>query len=149
MKNHGIWKYPVSGQTHMERDIYIIYIFMYGFIAFMPIFKGGLCILFRFFWIRLRILFGFLLFCCPCCSPSLLFYFFAFLFFGCFALLLCFSASLRFFFFSYFSVFSCFSAVLASLFSACLLCLLFAFPASVPFYVYLFFSFPYSLLFVS
>ena len=106
-----------------------IYIYMVS-LHLCLFFKGGLCILFRFFWIRLRILFGFLLFCCPCCSPSLLFYFFAFLFFGFFALLLCFSAS-PVFFFSYFSVFSCFSAVLASLFSACLLCPLFAFPASV------------------
>ena len=28
MRNHGVWKYPVSGQTHMDIYIYI-YIYIY------------------------------------------------------------------------------------------------------------------------
>ena len=124
----------------LDKPIWI-YIYMVS-LHLCLFFKGGLCILFRFFWIRLRILFGFLLFCCPCCSPSLLFYFFAFLFFGFFALLLCFSASPVFSFptFLFFLLFccSCFSLFCFSALSAfCFSC----FCASVPFYVYLFFLF--------
>ena len=116
MRNHGIWNLEVSCfWTNPYGYIYICMVSLHLCLFF----KGGLCMLFRFFWIRLRILFGFLLFCCPCCSPSLLFYFSAFLFFGFFALLLCFSAS-PFFFLFLLSVFSCFSAVLA--FSFLLLC---------------------------
>ena len=126
MRNHGIWNLEVSCfWTNPYGYIYICMVSLHLCLFF----KGGLCMLFRFFWIRLRILFGFLLFCCPCCSPSLLFYFSAFLFFGFFALLLCFSASPFFSFptFCFFLLFCC----SCFLFSASLLCPLFAFPASV------------------
>ena len=117
MRNHGIWNLEVS--CFWTNPYGYIYIYMYGFITFMPIFQRRPMYVIQVFldqvensiWIPaflLSLLFSFFAFLLLCFSVFRLF---------CFAsLLFCFS----FFFLFLLSVFSCFSAVLA--FSFLLLC---------------------------
>ena len=135
----------------LDKPIWIYILYIYGFITFMPIFQRRPMYFIQVFldqvensiWIPaflLSLLFSFFAFLLLCFSVFRLF---------CFAsLLFCFSGFFLFLLFCFFLLFccSCFSLFCFSALSAfCFSC----FCASVPFYVCLFFSFPYSLLFVS
>ena len=128
MRNHGIWNLEVS--CFWTNPYGYIYIYMYGFITFMPIFQRRPMYVIQDFldqvensnWIPaflLSLLFSFFAFLLLCFSVFRLF---------CFAsLLFCFSVFFSFPTFCFFLLFCC----SCFLFSASLLCPLFAFPASV------------------